>query len=185
MLLAPHRNQGRYTYMNGVKDKITRVKDAILNADENSSLKEIIDSDKAAFKGIRMLYSTNASGAQIQVDESLEHVFSGIFSKDRLLAYSDSIRSEMDIGTSIICFKQRAFLDTNLLSDLPKYFKDLEITTKQKVEDILAVIEKEYGRGFDYCFPMLENLRQFRAIVVKSHAIPHQKKYELSIATLC
>ncbi|WP_212751480.1 hypothetical protein [Pseudoalteromonas sp. S2721] len=63
------------------KNKITQVKEAILTAPENSSLKDIVDSDKKAFNGIRMLYSTNAAGAQLQIDESLEHLFTGVFSK--------------------------------------------------------------------------------------------------------
>lgn len=147
--------------MNKNKDKINRVKEAVLAATDNSSLKEIIDSDKEAFNGIRMLYSTNAAGAQLQVDESLKDFFTGIFSKKRLLAYSDSIRTEMEQGTSIICFKQRALFDTNLLSDLPKFFKGIDFSTKQKVEKITEAVEKVYGGSFDYCFPMLENLREF------------------------
>lgn len=147
--------------MNKNKEKITRVKEAILTAIDNSSLKEIVDSDKEAFNGIRMLYSTNAAGAQLQVDESLENFFSGVFSKKRLLAYSDSIRTEMEQGTSIICFKQRALFDTNLLSDLPKFFKGVDFSTKEKVEKIIEAVVHVYGGSFDYCFPMLENLREF------------------------
>lgn len=147
--------------MNKNKDKITRVKEAILTAQENSSLLEIVDSDKEAFNGIRMLYSTNATGAQLQIDESLEHLFTGIFSKKRLLAYSDSIRSEMEKGKSVICFKQRALFDTNLLSELPKYFKGVEFSTREKVESVIEAVRDYYGGGFDYSFPMLENLREF------------------------
>lgn len=147
--------------MNTEKDKISRVKKAILTTDQNSSLKDVIDSDESAFSGVRMLYSTNFSGAQLQVDSSLKHIVSGIFAKDRLLAYSDSIRNEMELGKSAICFKQRALLDTNLLSDLPKYFKGIKITTTEKIEDVLSVLERVYGGGFDYSFAMLENLRQF------------------------
>lgn len=147
--------------MNTEKDKIYRVKKAILTADQNSSLQDVIDKDEAAFSGVRMLYSTNFSGAQLQVDVSLKHIISGIFAKDRLLAYSDSIRNKMELGTSVIGFKQRALLDTNLLSDLPKYFKGIEITTTEKIENVLTVIERIYGGGFDYTFAMLENLRQF------------------------
>ena len=147
--------------MHSDKKKIIRAKQAILSADNNSSLQDIIDSDAAAFNGIRMLYSTNASGAQLQTEDTLTHLFSGIFSKNGLLAYSDSIKSEMDAGTSIICYKQRALFDTNLLSDLPRYFKGEVITTRQKIEEILEAIEKNYTGGFDYSFAMLENLRQF------------------------
>ncbi|WP_194441500.1 hypothetical protein [Pseudoalteromonas simplex] len=143
------------------KNKITQVKEAILTAPENSSLKDIVDSDKKAFNGIRMLYSTNAAGAQLQIDESLEHLFTGVFSKKRLLAYSDSIRTEMEEGTSVICFKQRALFDTNLLSDLPKYFKGAEFSTRKKVEKVIEAVSEVYGGGFDYSFPMLENLREF------------------------
>ncbi|CAM0557914.1 hypothetical protein EHLJMEHL_03005 [Vreelandella titanicae] len=147
--------------MHKVKHKVIRVKEAILSADSVHSLKDIVDSDESAFEGIRMLYSTNESGALLQVEESLRHVFSGIFSKKRLLAYSDSIRSEMEAGTSVICYKQRALFDTNLLSDLPRYLKGQEISTAEKIEDILEAVEKKYCGAFDYSFPMLENLRQF------------------------
>lgn len=147
--------------MNTEKDKISRVKKAILTADQNYSLKDVIDVDEPAFSGIRMLHSTDFSGAQLQADDSLKHIISGIFSKDRLLAYSDSIRNEMESGTSVIFFKHRVLLDTNLLSDLPKYLKGIDITTAEKVEDVLTVIERVYGGGFDYSFAMLENLRQF------------------------
>ncbi|MBD2799789.1 hypothetical protein ID854_04795 [Xenorhabdus sp. M] len=147
--------------MNNKREKILRVKTAILSANDCSSLADIIDSDESAFSGIRMLFSTNASGAELQVPESHQHIMRGIFSKSRLLAYSDAIRNEMETGTSVICFKQRALFDTNLLSDLPKYFLGSDITTKEKIKETLDIIEKVYGGGFDYCFPMLENLRQF------------------------
>lgn len=147
--------------MNKNKEKIIRVKDSILTAPENSSLKEIVDSDKEAFAGIRMLYSTTAAGAQLQVNESVEHLITGVFSKKRLLAYSDSIRTEMEEGTSVICFKQRALFDTNLLSDLPKYFKGAEFSTREKVKNVVDAVTTFYGGAFDFSFPMLENLREF------------------------
>ncbi|CAI3806155.1 hypothetical protein GLGCALEP_04111 [Pseudomonas sp. MM221] len=124
-------------------------------------MKEILDSDREAFTGIRMLFSTNASGAPLQIKPELNHVFSGIFSGSRLIAYSDSIQSEMESGVAQILYKQRALLDTNLLSDLPKYFNGEVLSTKSKVEEILAAIENTYGGGFDYTFAVLENLREF------------------------
>ena len=147
--------------MNHERDKVARVKEAILCADKNSSLKEIVDIDPLAFKGIRMLYSTNASGAILQVEGKARDVFTGIFSKDRLLAYSDSIRAEMESGNSTICYIQRALFDTNLISGLPKFFTGEELSTRSHISDILSVITTEYGGGFDYSFTMLENLRQF------------------------
>ena len=143
------------------KNKIALVKEAILTATDNTSLKEIVDSDNEAFDGIRMLYSTNAAGAQLQTHESIDNFFTGIFSNKRLLAYSDSIRTEMEQGTSVICFKKRVLFDTNLLSDLPKFFKGIDISTKEKVEKVIEAVDKIYGGSFDYCFPMLENLREF------------------------
>lgn len=147
--------------MNDSKDKILRVKTAILTADDSYSLKDIVDSEEHAFSGIRMLFSTEAAGTQLQVPESHSHIMRGIFSRSRLLAYSDSIRREMEVGTSVICFKRRALLDTNLLSDMPKYFYGSDFSTKEKVKETLDAIENVYSGGFDYCFPMLENLRQF------------------------
>ncbi len=147
--------------MNTEKEKISRVKKAILTADQNFSLKNIIDRDRPAFSGIRMLYSTNSSGVDLQIDDALKHIISGIFSKDRLLAYSDSIRNEMELGASVISFKKIVLLDTNLLSDLPKYFKGDDITTTEKVRDVLIAIERVYKGEFNYLFAVLENLRQF------------------------
>jgi len=147
--------------MKSTKEKISRVKNAILTADKNSSLKNIVNSDSLAFSGIRMLYSTEASGAQMQVDDSFRHVVTGIFSQRRLLAYSDSIRREMESGTSMICFKQRALMDTNLLSELPGYFNGEETKNKEKIDDILNAINTVFSGGFDFSFAMLENLRQF------------------------
>jgi len=147
--------------VNTTKEKITRVKEAILLADEKSSLKDIIFSDKVAFNGIRMLFSTNAAGAELQVNESTKHVFSGIFSKDRLLAYSDTIHDEMEAGQSIIAYKRRALFDTNLISRLPEYFEKKDFSSKEKVKDVLELVKTVYGGGFDYSFAMLENLREF------------------------
>lgn len=161
MFTFTSKNRESLNNMNSQRDKISLVKKAILEANENSSLKDIVDSAESSFEGIRMLISTDSTGAQLQVDGSLRHIMSGIFSKSRLLAYSDSIRKEMETGTAIIGFKQRALLDTNFLSDLPKYFKGIDISTKENVQDILNAIEDSYDGGFDYCFPMLENLRQF------------------------
>ncbi|RYC43397.1 hypothetical protein DEH81_10080 [Pectobacterium zantedeschiae] len=143
------------------REEILRVKAAILNSNDSCSLQDIIDSDEYAFSGIKMLFSTNVSGAQLQVPESHRHVMRGLFSKNGLLAYSDSIRKEMKTGTSFIGYKQRALLDTNLLSDLPKYLLGLDVTTKEKIKDTLDIIKITYRGGFDYGFPMLENLRQF------------------------
>ncbi len=111
-----------------------------------------------------MLYSTDASGAQIQIKKELAQSFSGIFSRSRLLAYSDAIRAQMEAGTSKILYQQRALFDTNLLSDLPRYFRGESISTRQKIDDIVSAIELHYGGGFDYSFSMMENMREFICI---------------------
>jgi len=147
--------------VNQIKDRIRRAKQAILASDDRCSLKDIIDSDPDAFSGIRMLYASNTSGAQLQVKEESKHVFSGIFCKERLLAYSDAIHQEMQKGASIITYKRRALFDTNLLSDLPKFILDESFTTRESVEDILNIVSNDYAGGFDYSFPILENLREF------------------------
>ncbi|WP_213942287.1 hypothetical protein [Pseudomonas sp. dw_612] len=147
--------------MNPDQEKITRVKKAILSGGETSSLQEIIDSDAKAFDGIKMLYSTNFNGAELQVDESSRHVLCGIFSNNKLLAYSDSISREMEIGLSTILYKRRVLFDTNFISDLPSYFLGEELTTRDRIKDVLSIIEHDYAGGFDYVFPMLENLREF------------------------
>jgi hypothetical protein len=146
------------------RNKINKVKGAILSASENSSLQEIIDSEKDAFEGIRMLFATDAAGAELQVPLSHQDLFSGVFSKTRVLAYSNEIASEILEKESMICYQRRALFDTNLLSDLPKYFKGEDLTTRSKIEKILGVVEKEYSGGFDFAFPMLENLRAYTSV---------------------
>lgn len=147
--------------MDHARQRIVKVKEAILCSDQNSSLREIIDKAPASFKGIRMLYSTNESGAPLQVSESALGLITGIFSKERLLAYSDSIQAEMESGGSNIFYFQRVLFDTNLISRLPEFFTGCEINTREKVANILSLIVREYGGAFDYSFTMLENLRQF------------------------
>ncbi|MCJ2376743.1 hypothetical protein LNL84_07825 [Vibrio sp. ZSDZ34] len=146
------------------RNKINKVKGAILSASENSSLQEIIDSEKEAFEGIRMLFATDAAGAALQVPIPHQDLFSGVFAKSRVLAYSNEIASEMLEKESMICYQRRALFDTNLLSDLPKYFKGEDLTTRSKVEKILKVVEQEYCGGFDFAFPMLENLRSYTSV---------------------
>ena len=114
------------------RNKINKVKGAILNASENSSLQEIIDSEKEAFEGIRMLFATDAAGAALQVPIPHQDLFSGVFAKTRVLAYSNEIASEMLEKESMIYYKRRALFDTNLLSDLPKYFKDGDLDSNNK-----------------------------------------------------
>ncbi len=108
-----------------------------------------------------MLYSTDASGAELQVKNELKHVFTGIFSRSRLLAYSDAIRAQMEAGTSTILYQQRALLDTNLLSNLPHYFEGNNTKITQSMHEIVTAIEHHYGGGFDYSFSMIENMREF------------------------
>lgn len=143
------------------KEKVRRAKHAVLSAEESFSLQDIIGLDPVAFQGVRMLYSTSSSGTELQVKESDRHVLSGIFSKNNIFAYSDAIFNEMQYGTSAICYKRRVLLDTNFLSDLPRYFLGEELNTRDKVEDVLTIIKDEYCGGFDYGFSMLENLREF------------------------
>jgi len=147
--------------VNREKDRIRRAKQAILVSGDSCSLKDIIDSDADAFSGIRMLYASNASGAELQLKEEHKHVFSGIFCKEKLLAYSDAIHEEMQKGTSVITYKRRALFDTNLLSVLPKFILGESFTTRERVEDILKIVSSNYSGGFDYSFAMLENLREF------------------------
>lgn len=146
--------------MSQEQDKVRRVKRAILSATDSSSLQDIVESDAAAFRGIRMLYSTESSGAELQVKDSAKHILVGIFSKRKLLAYSDSIGEEMKSGVATIYYKRRVLFDTNLLTDLPRYFLEEDLSTRDKVAEILSIIESEYGGGFDYVFPVLENLRE-------------------------
>ena len=146
------------------REKIHLVKSAILLAGEDSSLQDVIDSEKNAFDGIRMLYSTDAAGAELQVDDSHQDIFSGLFSKSKILAYSREIAAEMQTRESKIVYKRRALFDTNLLSEMPKFLKGEDFKTKEKVERILDVVINEYCGGFDYSFPMFENLLAYTSV---------------------
>lgn len=108
-----------------------------------------------------MLYSTEGSGAELQVKDSAKHILVGVFSGSKLLAYSDPIGEEMKSGVATIYYKRRVLFDTNLLTDLPRYFLDEDLSTRDRVAEVLSIIQTEYGGGFDYVFPVLENLREF------------------------
>jgi hypothetical protein len=54
-----------------------------------------------------MVYATNTSREQIQVTDPAKDLFCSMFSKSRLLAYSDCITSEMKSGKACLYYIRR------------------------------------------------------------------------------
>ncbi|HHF2920442.1 hypothetical protein D8S93_18940 [Vibrio sp. VGrn 2] len=142
------------------RDKILRAKASLLESTERNSLLDVIQSDAEAFKGSRVIYSTDNAGAPVNNFKD-ENLFADVFSRSKLLVYSEDIMAQMNSGQANLAFKQRALFDTNLVSDLPKYFRGEDLTTKDRVEKILGIVTTQLGGGYDFGFPMLENLRFF------------------------
>lgn len=142
------------------KSNILCAKSAIINADESYSLMDIIDSERESFCGARLLYSTENAGVQLN-DFADQELLTGLFSNSRLLAFSDEIMKQMNNNDCQLLFKQRVIFDTNLISDLPKYFNNESLSTREKIEKILSIVKHSFAKGYDFSFPMLENLRKF------------------------
>ncbi|PSS74545.1 hypothetical protein [Shewanella algae] len=142
------------------RDKILRAKASLVESTERNSLLDVIESDVEAFKGSRVIYSTDNAGAPVNNFQN-EELFADVFSKSKLLVYSEDIMVQMKSGQADLAFKQRALFDTNLVSDLPRYFRGEVLTTRERVEKILDIVITQLGGGHDFGFPMLENLRFF------------------------
>lgn len=142
------------------RDKMRRAKTAILSGGHKRSLKDIVSEDRAAFSGLRMLYASDFSGTPIQkMLAGSGHITSALCGTG-VLAFSDEIEQQMNVGQADLGFAVRAVFDTNLLSDLPKYFGGENISTRDRVTRTLEFVEKSLGRNVDWSFASLENLRE-------------------------
>lgn len=142
------------------REKFIRAKTAILNQDGSQSLAEIIAIDRDAFSGLRLLFASNISGVPIQGALDEAGCVTSLFCGKGMLAFSDEIEAEMVSGCADIQFGVRAILDTNFLSDLPKFFAGNEISTRKSVETVLEYVQTELDGHIDWTFASLENLRE-------------------------
>ena len=142
------------------REKFRRAKTAILNRDRRRSLAEIIAVDRDAFSGFRLLFASDFSGAPIQAALEKSGYVKSLFCGSGMLAFSDEIEAQMRLGSAEVQFGVRAVIDTNLLSDLPKFFAGDEISTRESVEAALEFVFENLGGHIDWTFAYLENLRE-------------------------
>lgn len=137
-----------------------RAKTAILCGGANRSLQDIVYSDREAFSGLRLLYASDYSGAPVQQMLADSGYVASVFCGSGMLAFSDQVEIQMSKGQANIGFGVRAVFDTNLLSDLPRYFTGEDMPTRDRVEKILQFIDQHFQRSVDWSFASLENLRE-------------------------
>ncbi|WP_013586771.1 hypothetical protein [Paraburkholderia phenoliruptrix] len=142
------------------REKLRRAKTAILNQDRHQSLADIIATDREAFSGLRLLFASDVSGTPIQSSLEATGCASSLFCGKGMLAFSDEIEAQMRLGRAELLFGVRAILDTNLLSDLPKFFAGDAIRTREQVEASLQFVIQNLGGKIDWTFASLENLRE-------------------------
>jgi hypothetical protein len=143
-----------------VQDKMRRAKTAILCRDPHESFLETIMRDREAFSGLRVLYASDCSGTPIQAHLEKSGIVSSAFCGVGVLAFSDEIERQMLSARAPIIFAVRAMLDTNLLSDMPKFLRGETITTRDRVASALQFLDGELQRNIDWTFASLENLRE-------------------------
>jgi len=144
-----------------IKDRIRNVKNCVVQATPNDSLLDMIERAEGAFSGFRMLYSKNGVGAPLNDSEHKNAKIRGLFSDDNVLAYSDDILRQCQLGEAGIGYIRRVLFDTNLLSDLPRVLEDEDFSSKEAACEILEYVKKHFGGSIDFSFPLLENLRQY------------------------
>lgn len=140
--------------------KFQRAKTAILTQGEHQSLADIIAADRDAFSGLRLVYASDISGTPIQSALEATGCMSSIFCGKGVLVFSDEVEAQMRLGRAEIQFGVRAMLDTNLLSDLPKFFTGDVISTRERVEAALQFVVENLDGKIDWTFASIENLRE-------------------------
>jgi hypothetical protein len=144
-----------------LKEKIRNVKNCVVQATPNDSLLDVIERAEGAFSGFRMLYSKNGVGAPLNDSEHKNAKIRGLFCDDNVLAYSDDILRQCQLGEAGIGYIRRVLFDTNLLSDLPRVLEDEDFSSKEAACEILEYVKEHFGGSIDFSFPLLENLRQY------------------------
>lgn len=156
-------------------DKMRRAKAAIVGRAEVQSLESIINSDRGAFSGIRLLWASDTEGFPIQAlgrSESPNVPVGSLFAGNGIQAFSDGIEQQMNEGRAQLEFVYFTLLDTNFLSELPRFFRGERNNHTEKVGEILHFIDTQPGRGIDWTFASLENLRE---VVKPNNPWPYQK----------
>lgn len=142
------------------REKMRRAKTAILSRDNHESLIDTIERDREAFSGLRLLFASDITGAPIQTMLDEAGIASSVFCGTGMLAFSDEIESQMKEGRAEVGFGIRAILDTNLLSDMPKFLSGDFLKTRDRVEASLKFVDQKLERNVDWTFASLENLRE-------------------------
>lgn len=155
-----------------VQEKMRRAKTAILTRNKTGSFADIINCEKDAFSGLRVLFASDVSGANLKFEETpnIANIFTGV----GLLAYSREIEQQMNKGQSDLVFELRVLFDLNVLSDLPRYFTG-ELSNeahKVKVKKLLDFVNDKLNRSFDISFAALENSLEARN---PNNPYPHRK----------
>ncbi|KMN48964.1 hypothetical protein VL04_03525 [Chromobacterium violaceum] len=140
-----------------------RAKTAILSRLPGESLADVIASDREAFSGIRLLFASDVAGVPLQSmgkSNNPNVPVASLFAGKGFLAFSDGIEQQMNQGSSPMIFACLSLLDTNFLSELPRFFRGEETDQREKIGDTLQFIDAQFGRGFDWTFASLENMRE-------------------------
>lgn len=143
-------------------EMMRRAKAALHVSAPSDSLHQIVSRDPEAFLYIRLLYATDRGNA-IEVPllkDDPEIAVTGIFCGPRFLVYSEAAEQGMRRGTYYYRVKARTLVDTNFLSDLPHFYEGHPTKNSVAIAKTLKFIETSLGRGFDWSFPLLENLRE-------------------------
>ncbi|WP_138487452.1 hypothetical protein [Stutzerimonas nosocomialis] len=155
--------------------KMRRAKAAIVGRTADQSLASVISSDRGAFSGIRMLWSSETAGVPMQAlgrSENPNVPLGSLFSGNGIQAFSDDIEQQMKQSNAVLEFAYFTLLDTNFLSELPRFFRGERNDHTEKVGDTLQFIDTQPGRGIDWTFASLENLRE---VVKSNNPWPYQK----------
>ncbi|MBS7420382.1 hypothetical protein KHW15_12715 [Pseudomonas syringae] len=155
--------------------KMLRVKTAILCRSPGDSLLDIVASDREAFSGIRVLFASDEGGVPLQGlgrSDNPNVPVVPLFAGKGIFAFSDAIEKQMRSGSAPLEFPFFSLLDTNFLTELPGFFRHENSKHREKVRATLQFIEDQGGRGFDWMFASLENLRE---VVKPNNPWPYQK----------
>ncbi len=155
--------------------KMLRVKTAILLRSPGDSLADIVASDREAFSGIRVLFASDEGGVPLQAlgrSDNPNVPVAPLFAGKGIFAFSDAIERQMRNGSAPLEFPFFSLLDTNFLTELPGFFRHEKSKHREKVRATLQFIEDQSGRGFDWTFATLENLRE---VVKPNNPWPYQK----------
>lgn len=156
-------------------NKMLRVKAAILSRSPKDSLWDIVASDREAFTGFRVLFASDEGGVPLQAMDKSSNPnmpIVSLFTGKGIFAFSDAIEKQMEKGSARLAFPIISLLDTNFLSELPAFFRGETSKHHEKVAETLKYIEHESGRGFDWSFAALENLRE---LFKPNNPWPYQK----------